>query len=302
MYLVKHSDGGLLGPVSLATLKDLFVTGHIPADSQVSKDKAEFIPIGEIPELAPLLPSNKSSKTMVPSYSGFLSDHSFIKVFYRLAVARETGRLLITRGENKKEIFFAQGHPVFVGSNLPGERIGEYLVQQGVISQQQLADALVIVGNFGNHLGNTLMGMKVLTPHLFYEHLVGQLRAKIMRVILWTDGRYDFFKDVLYEGPKLPLQLDSLDILTEASRTLLAKDALEKRLGDRLDAPLVHAHRAPIGIERLGLNGFESKLYESMNDMRTPQDLAMEMPGSDEGKTALAVAYYLLELGLVETV
>jgi hypothetical protein len=302
MYLVKHSDGGLLGPVSLATLKDLFMTGHIPGDSMVSRDKQAFVPIGEIPELSPLLGANQSSKTMVPSYSGFLSDHSFIKVFYRLAVARETGRLLLGRGDQKKEIFFAGGHPVFVGSNLPGERIGEYLVQQGAISQQQLQDALVIVGNFGNHLGNTLMGMKILTPHQFYEHLVGQLRAKIMRLILWTDGRYDFFKDVIYDGPKLPMQLDSLDILTESVRTLLPKDVLEKRLGDRFDAPLVHAHRAPIGVERLGLSGFEHRLYESMNDMRTPQDLALELPGEDDGRTALAVAYYMLELGLVETV
>ncbi|MCC6807319.1 MAG: DUF4388 domain-containing protein [Deltaproteobacteria bacterium] len=302
MYLVKHSDGGLLGPVSLATLKDLFMTGHVPGDSMVSRDKAAFIPIASVPELQPLVQSNQAAKTSVPNYSGYLSDHSFVRVFYRLGIARETGRLLLARGEHKKEIFFVAGHPVFVGSNLPGERIGEYLIAKGVITKQQLDDALVIVGNFGNHLGNTLMGMKVLSPHAFYEHLVGQLRVKIMKLILWTDGRYDFFKDVLYDGPKLPMQLDSLEILTDSVRTLLTKETLEKRLGDRLDAPLVHAHKAPVGVDRLGLNGFESRLYESMNDMRTPQDLSIEMPGEDQGKTALAIAYYLLEIGLVETV
>ncbi len=302
MYLVKHSDGGLLGPVSLATLRELFTTGHVPHDALVSMDKKTFVPIGSIPELKPLLGLAKSAKANVPSYSGYLNDHSFIKVFYRLAVARETGRLLITRGEHKKEIFFVNGYPVFVGSNLPGERIGEYLLEKGAVTGQQLQDALVIVGNFGNHLGNTLMGMKIITPHAFYEHLVGQLKSKIMKLVLWTDGRYDFFKDVMYDGPKLPMQLEPLEILSESIRALLTRELLEKRLGENLDAPLVHAERTPIGVDRLSLNGFEQRLYDSMNDMRTPRDLSIEFPGTDQGKSALGMAYYLIEIGLVQVV
>jgi hypothetical protein len=302
MYLVKHSDGGLLGPVSLATLKDLFTTGHVPSDALVSTDKKTFVPIGSVPELKPLLGQAKNAKANVPSYSGYLNDHSFIKVFYRLAVARETGRLLISRGEHKKEIFFVNGYPVFVGSNLPGERIGEYLLEKGAITGQQLQDALVIVGNFGNHLGNTLMGMKIITPHAFYEHLVGQLKSKIMKLVLWTDGRYDFFKDILYEGPKLPMQLEPLEILTESIRSLMTRELLEKRLGENLDAPLVHAERTPIGVDSLSLSGFERRLYDSMNDMRTPRDLSIELPGDDQGRSALAMSYFLVEIGLVQVV
>jgi len=301
MFLVKHQDGGLLGPVTLDSLRDLFATGHVPKDALVSKDKGPFISIINVPELQAVLSKAQASKTQVPSYSGFFGDHSFTRVLYRLCVARETGRLLISKGNERKEIFLVAGAPVFVGSNISEERIGEYLVLQNAISRQQLEDALVIVHNFGNHLGNTLMGMKVISPHAFYGHLVGQLRLKIMRLVPSGEGRYDFFKDVLYEGPKLPIELDALDILTEGVRTLVDKVTAAARLGNRLDKPLVHAKKSPVGPNRLGFSGFELRLYESMNDMRTPRDLALELPGTDDGRTALATALYLLDIGLVET-
>jgi hypothetical protein len=300
-FLVQQQDGGVIGPVNVDTLRDLFASGHIPKDAFVSKDRSAFVPIVELPELQEVLAKARAAKTQVPSYSGFFSDHSFSRVFYRLHLAKETGRMLVSRGDERKEIFMVSGLPVFVGSNLPDERIGEYLVTHGALSRQQLEDALVIVGNYGNHLGNTLMGMKIITPHSFYEHLVGQLRLKLMKLIPYGDGRYDFFKDVMYDGPKLPIDLDPLEILTEGTRLFIDKSLAMIRLGARIDKPLLHAKKAPVTAHRLGLDGFEIRVFEQMNDMRTPRDLSVEFPGMDDGKTALALALFMLDIGLVET-
>ncbi len=300
-FLVKQQDGGLLGPVSAETLRDLFAAGQIPKDAVVSKDKGEFIPITALSELRSVLHKAATWKApVVPTYSGFFTDHSFMRVLYRLCIAKETGRLLATRDNERKELFLIGGSPVFVGSNIPGERIGEYLVEQGAITRQQLEDALVILGNFGNHLGNTLMGMKVISPHAFYEHLLGQLRLKIHRMILYTDGRYDFFKGVTYEGPKLPIELDALGILSEGVRSLLDKESAEKRLGPRGDLPLHHAKNPLVRPARLGLNGFEQLLYDNMNGGKSPHELARDFADPDGGRTALALSLYLLDIGVVE--
>lgn len=301
-FVVKQADGGMLGPVSFATLKDLFMTGHVPADALVSRDQKTFVPIAKLKELQPFVAQNQAAKTQVPSYSGFFTDNSFLRVFYRLAIAKETGRMLVARGDARKEIYLVDGNPVFVGSNLLEERIGEFLVARGTITRPQLEDALVIVGNHGNHIGNTLMAMKVISPHAFYEHLVAQLRLKVMKLVEWSDGRYDFFKGTLYEGPKLPVSLDALDILSEAVRSFLSRKAVEERLATRMHQPILHAKKKPISPEALGLSGFEQKIYENMNDMRTPADLAEEYPGDDQGRTALATAYFMLEIGMAEPV
>src|SRR5690348_6849513 len=105
MFLVKQQDGGLLGPVTLDTLRDLFSTGHVPKDALVSRDKGPFVLITTLPELSQVAAKAAAVKTQVPSYSGFFQDHSFIRVLYRLCVARETGRMLISRGSERKELF-----------------------------------------------------------------------------------------------------------------------------------------------------------------------------------------------------
>ncbi len=299
-YFVKQPDGGIIGPLQAETVLDLIAAGHLTVNAEIGENPKKFVSIVSFARFAAALERSKPLRGAA-TYSGDLAEISFYRLLFRLAAACETGRLTVTSGESKKEVFLVAGAPVFVGSNLPEERIGFYLVKSGAISQEQLDDALVIAGNYGNHLGNTLMSMGLLGAESFYDHLVRQLKTKLQAVCEWDEGRYGFFQGALHQGPKVPVELDAVTILLDAARQHLPIATARARLAGRLKRPLRHAKKMPVPLTRLKLRAEEKPMFEAMNDMNTPEDLAGEFSKAG-GEQVLALSYALLEFGVVEPV
>src|SRR5688500_8785027 len=87
-----------------------------------------------------------------------------IRVLYRMTAHRHTGLLVAKVGGIVKEIYFRDGMPEYVSSNMSSELFGNYLVQQGVLSSGELAMALAMMPHYGGKLGDTLVGLGLLKP------------------------------------------------------------------------------------------------------------------------------------------
>jgi serine/threonine-protein kinase len=144
---------------------------------------------------------------------GDLADMSPVRLFARLATDRETGQLVVERGNVTKEIFLVDGAPEFVSSNVPAERFGEYLVARGVISAGELSMALAILPRFQGKLGDTLVGLSLLRPLEVFRHLTRQVRDKIIDVFAWQSGNYRYFRGRMNKREAFPLGLDAFEIL-----------------------------------------------------------------------------------------
>jgi hypothetical protein len=131
-----------------------------------------------------------------------------------------SGLLLVERFGVVKEAYFAHGHPQFVRSNDPDERLGEYLVAQGVITREQLEKALSVLPHFGGRLGDTLVGLKLMKPLDAFRHLSRQVRDKLVDVGSWSEGRYRWYGDRKNPWPTLPLHLDCYEIMGAGANRL----------------------------------------------------------------------------------
>lgn len=299
-YYLRQPDGGMIGPVQLQTVKDLLKAGQIGEDTEIAGETRKFKLIRDIAELKPFVNKSAAVSERPATASGHLADVSFTRVLFQLAVQRETGRLLVSTGDIRKEIFLVAGIPVFVGSNDPQERIGEYLVSQGAITREQLNDALVIAHNFGNHLGNTLMTMNLISPNQFYDFLVAQLRDKIEAAVAWEEGRWDFYVGVVYDGPKVPVDLDPFRILIDGGKHKWTdRSGLDQWFGARLRAPITHAARPPIPWTRLRLGKEEQRLVELAKSGKSAGEIALRNPGNDAGVGTLALYRVLLDMGFL---
>src|SRR5262245_17793445 len=70
-----------------------------------------------------------------PRETGEIAQNPILKVVYRLARAKGTGMLALEgRAGVFKEAYFVDGQPQFVSSNVEGERLGNYLIQQGALT------------------------------------------------------------------------------------------------------------------------------------------------------------------------
>lgn len=149
----------------------------------------------------------------VPDLKGDFEELSPVRLLARLAAERETGRLFVARDQVQKDIYFVDGAPEFVSSNVPSERFGEYLVSRRIISAGELSMALAILPRFAGKLGDTLVGLNLLRPLEVFRHLTRQVRDKIIDVFAWPNGRYRYYRGQMNSQDSFPLGLDAFEIL-----------------------------------------------------------------------------------------
>jgi CheY-like chemotaxis protein len=134
-----------------------------------------------------------AAKEMVdPELRGSLAFQPFARVLQRIYTDRMTGALLLMRDSVKKIVYFAEGYPVSVRSNLLGECLGQILLQQKMISRQTLEESLRRMKAHRRHQGAVLVEMGALSPYNLSRALVAQMEAKFFEIFAWRTGDFAF--------------------------------------------------------------------------------------------------------------
>ncbi len=296
------------GPLEMSEVIDRIQTGQLDQNTELLREGGTWMNILDIPELAPQiskLPTpEESDPDALASYQGLLAEVSFPKLFYRLAIAKEDGRLVLSRPRVKKEIYFRNGMPEFVKSNLTSERLGDYLVDHEVITLQQRDEAVRAMKGFSGRLGDTLIGLGMLQPHEMFEKLGNQVREKLLEVFSWTAGTYRFFAGQTYTGEVMPLKLGSFALVAEGIRKFAQEEMLRNRYRSRMDQRPEYIENPYLSLEKLGLLAREQRVVDLLDGKRTVRNL-LAMGGSDRAMfelTVYRILYLLEELEIIHFV
>jgi hypothetical protein len=242
-------------PTSPANYEGLTVVGDIWSDdgedaSDVSArgftpTSAVVTGAGRFPALA--RPAHKSSGTSSnvgrfvsgapgrpPDSAGDMSVITPMRLFCDLAVGGESGVLCFEAGGVVKEVFLINGAPQSVGSNVPSERFGEYLVSKGVLSAGDLDLALSMLPHYSGKLGDTLVGLGFLRPLDVFRLLSLQVRHRVIELFGWPGGTFAFYRGVTNPNESFPLGLDTFEILG-ASVIQMPRELLDRRFASLLD-------------------------------------------------------------------
>ncbi len=237
-------------------------------------------------------------KDLPPSeFSGRLSRVPLSQIFFRLAVQKRTGLVVLQRDAAVKEVYIVQGDPEFVVSNVPQELFGQYLLAQGIISQAELEAGLQAAPQYGGHLGETLVALGMLRPAQMLRLLTEQVRHKVKEAFTWKDGNFSFHAEVTCNRPTIPLGLDAFELIRDALADLPAEE-LRQRLEPYRDKTLSAVFPPPLPPERLRLGALPGRIYELF---RTPSPSwkAFEKLEDDEWRMRAAVLLMLLECGFL---
>jgi tetratricopeptide (TPR) repeat protein len=141
---------------------------------------------------------------------GKLSDKLFPKIVRDLAHENATGRLRLTQNGKIREILIESGVPVFASSTIPGEQPESRLVQDGLISPEQLDAAIVISRQTSQPVEKILVQTKAIT-RLGLQRILCELSTAIVNSASeWIDGDYRFVA-----APKVPLEAKLIWTSTE---------------------------------------------------------------------------------------
>jgi hypothetical protein len=116
-------------------------------------------------------------------------------------------------GVIRKEIYFHQGIPEFVSSNVRSELFGAYLIEQGVITLAELERALAAMPREGGKLGDTLIALGLLKPLQVFRLLTTQVRHKLVDVCTWSSGTFRWYGGRKNPREAFPLDLNAFEIL-----------------------------------------------------------------------------------------
>ena len=131
-----------------------------------------------------------------------------------------TGKLVLKRGRVSKSVDLVNGNPVSTASTPRDETLGFFLVNSGVISEEQHRSAVERAAQSGGKLGEALVAQRVLTVETLIEQLGKQARHKLIQALRWPQGAWRFDDTDAVEG----MQLRMIDVVLGGLRETAVAD------------------------------------------------------------------------------
>jgi serine/threonine protein kinase len=221
-YELRLPNGALEGPLPFSEMVRRIVTGALQPGTEVRKERGDFESAGHMPELQRYLGSKAlrwepSGPTDGVSRRGVLGGGRLLPTAHQLTARRETGVLHLWDGARQKRIYFVEGRPDFVASNLENELLGEWLVARGTILRMELEMALALLPRYEGRLGDALVGLGVLRPMELFRAVSEQVRNRYLEAFRWTRGHWAYVRGERCGEETFPLPSGEYELLRDAA-------------------------------------------------------------------------------------
>src|SRR5512144_1889580 len=120
------------------------------------------------------------------SLAGNLRTMSLPDILQWIATGRKTGTLHLQRGSIDKRIIFSEGTVFSSWSNDPRESLGQFLIRDRHITEEQLFRALLDQEKQGRLLGSILVSEGKLTEEKLKKTLNAKVEETVYDLFLWT--------------------------------------------------------------------------------------------------------------------
>jgi len=126
------------------------------------------------------------------SLSGNLRTMALPEILQWISSGRKTGTLHLERRSVQKKIIFREGSIYTSWSNDPRESLGQFLMRERRVTEEQLFKALLRQENQGKLIGAILVADGLLTEEDLRDTLHTKAEETIFDLFLWPEGRFEF--------------------------------------------------------------------------------------------------------------
>jgi hypothetical protein len=152
------------------------------------------------------------------SLAGDLRVMSLADALSWVALRRKTGTLHIHRRSTRKRLVFRDGVLHSTSSNDPRETLGQFLVRDGLISEEQLFKALLRQEEKGALLGILLVSDGLISAEQLKAKLREKAEAIVYDLFLWDEGLFLFSEGQLPRAVPINLEMDPQAVVREGMR------------------------------------------------------------------------------------
>lgn len=135
-----------------------------------------------------------------------------------IALGQKTGSLLVRRGATETRIMFRDGSLFSSWSNDPRHSLGQFLIRDRQVSEEQLFKALLAQERGGGLIGSILVGEGVLAEEDLRQTLAFKAEETIYDLFLWNEGDFEFMDSELPQEVRIHLKLPVTAVILEGIR------------------------------------------------------------------------------------
>ncbi len=154
------------------------------------------------------------------SITGNLKTMELAELLQWLAGAMKTGTLVVENGRLTKQIFFRDGAIISTASTDPQEHLGAFLVSNGLITAEELTQAIRMQESNKMLLGKILSTIGAISDQDLNRMLRLKAEESLYDVFTWPEGAFRFLDQQLPVANMLPIALDVAAITMGGVRRL----------------------------------------------------------------------------------
>ncbi|MFZ2632789.1 MAG: DUF4388 domain-containing protein [Desulfosalsimonadaceae bacterium] len=142
----------------------------------------------------------------------------------------KSGVLRVWGQDDMVRIFFQDGAIIYAMKSQHDNRLGQLLKQQGLISDQQLQECLVIGREKKLTLGKVVFDKGYVGRDCLERILFKQAENTIFEMIFWENGRFEY-KEAMIDLDKLIVnKMNTMSVILEASRRIDEMSVFKKQI------------------------------------------------------------------------
>ncbi|MFP5248040.1 MAG: DUF4388 domain-containing protein [Thermoanaerobaculia bacterium] len=207
-----------------------------------------------------------------PILQGDLSKIQLPDVMSFMAMIRENGKLVVRRAQLERMIHWKEGEIVFASSNSPEHSLGQFLLRNGKITQEQYEESKRRVTPQLRH-GKLLVQMGAISPKDLWWGVKNQVLEIIYSLFSWKDGEFSFF-DTAEElaQERIVLKINTSSVIMEGIRRLDESARIREKVPS-LDLIFTKVPGIVPDFENLDLNDSEIAIYNKIDGRLNVREL-----------------------------
>ncbi len=298
VFYLQDGEGGRFGPVTFANLLSLIKSHAVGEDELCSVDGGPWVKLREVAAVREQFQVDREGterrKVLV---EGTIQPENLVNLIFDVSrKKRLSGVLVFKLGSRQKEVFFRDGRPRYISSNLRQELLGEFLIRRGLVTREQIEEAIRTTRDEKFRLGDALMARGFVTAHDLASLLEWQFHERFMDLFRWNRGWYGLFEGAESPPSAVAFDLDPMPALAEAVRSVVPMDLIQSVLDDKRDHRLLRSETPRVQVTEFHLLPREMRVVHLLDSYPSLSEVLGHLPPRPEAQDlAWRVVYLLLQ-------
>ncbi|MEZ4528187.1 MAG: DUF4388 domain-containing protein [Desulfobacterales bacterium] len=164
-------------------------------------------------------------------FRGNLDSIDLATVLQMLTSKEKTGILHLARAHMKSAICLKNGN-IIAASDSNGLRLGQILMNKGLVSSKNLREALRLARKSEKMLGETLLSMNLIDSTVLREVICHQVQEAVLELFFWRDGSFEYRDCIIDFDQQNIREINTIEIIMESARRLDEWNELRKNPPD----------------------------------------------------------------------